>query len=154
MMNDLSPIFFENVTSEHVKLRSWNQKIKKNEYKYATTDMLANIEKRYGLENLHIQIDYTFAAKPFAFFFKSFVDKFYDLKKNAKNITEKQLAKLLLNSAFGKFGSKMHVYKKYYDINTQDFLMEEDTQRGYFLPMAIAITSTARSYMQSQLDGR
>lgn len=148
MTTKMSPIFFSNVTSEMQKLRSWNQRISKGEIKYATSDMLENIEERYGLNNFYVQVDYTYNAKPFRFFFGDFVQKFYQLKKNAQNTTEKNLAKLLLNSAFGKFGSNMYVYKKYYDANKNDYILAEDEQRGYYIPMAIAITSTARSYLQ------
>lgn len=148
MHTKMSPIFFTNVTTENQKLRSWNQHIKKDERLYVTTDMLDNIEERYGLSNFDIKVDYTYNSKPFSFFFGTFVQKFYELKKNAQNQIEKATAKLLLNSAFGKFGSNMYVYKKYYDANTNDYILAEDKQRGYFMPMAIAITSTARSYLQ------
>ena len=114
--------------------------------------MLENIDKRYKLSNFEITIDYSFATKPFAFFFGKYIEEFYKMKKEAKNETEKALAKLLLVSCYGKFGSNLQVEKNYFDPKQNIFLQEDDTQRGYYMPVAIAITSTARSYLQKQLE--
>ena len=148
MTTDLTPIFHQDING----LRSWIKTIKKNQTFSATTDMLENIKKRYDLNNFHIEIDYTFAAKPFKFFFGDYIKIFYQMKKKAKNETERYLAKLLLVSCYGKFGSNLQVEKNYYDIKQNIFLKEDDCQVGYYMPMAIAITSTARSYLQKQLE--
>lgn len=41
--------------------------------------------------------------------FKKYIDKFYELKKNAKNPAERYIAKLHLNTLYGMFGRKLDV---------------------------------------------
>jgi hypothetical protein len=38
--------------------------------------------------------------------FKSYVEDLYNIKKNSKNIVERNIAKLMLNSLFGRLGMK------------------------------------------------
>lgn len=55
-------------------------------------DLGADIDVDYG---------YVFGGD---YLFREYVEKYYDIKKNAKNSVEKYIAKLMLNSLYGKFG--------------------------------------------------
>jgi hypothetical protein len=88
---------------------------------------------------------------------RSFVETFYDLKKNAKNDVEYLIAKLMLNSLYGKFAqSRWHesleVYngQKNFSLFDEHYglvLVERSSRSRFMLPyLAAWITDTARLY--------
>ena len=50
--------------------------------------------------------------------FSEYIEKWYNVKKNSKNEIEKSLAKLMLNSLYGKMGQRdiITVIKKYEEV--------------------------------------
>ena len=82
-------------------------------------------------------------------FFDSFIDYFYDIKCHSTG-SKKANAKLVLNSTYGKFGTKKlsPIYEHSYDKNCNVFkstkLDEECLDKGVFVPLASMVTGYAR----------
>lgn len=79
--------------------------------------------------------------------FKSYVDYWYDVKSKNKG-AKKQVAKTMLNSLYGKFGtnpvSKSKIPVKTIKEGKLEFKLTEEQDMGsYYLPMAMFITSWA-----------
>lgn len=84
--------------------------------------------------------------------FRDYIKKYRHLKENAKNKPEKEKAKIMLNSLYGKFGSKTESISKVPKLvdgvlkfNTGDF---EEVEPNY-IAVASAITSLARHFIIS-----
>ena len=86
--------------------------------------------------------------------FKNYIDRWYDVKKNAKNDTERSLAKLMLNSLYGKFGmndsrvTKIPVAKG----DTIIYKTIENNTTYYYKEVASYITSMARCKLASFMN--
>lgn len=112
---------------------------------------IRNLERFYILEwdNESEVEGYAFKAK--AGLFKEYVDKWYEVKKNAPSgSVERMIAKLMLNSAYGRFGMSRYMTDVAFDwdddIDDWAFENEEyiaDDVKGY-LPIALFITAWAR----------
>lgn len=79
------------------------------------------------------------------FLFRKYVDYFYELK-NTTTGAQHVLAKLMLNSLYGKFGSNYIRVKKnvYYEDGLVKFINSEPQHATkYYLPVALAIVSYA-----------
>lgn len=78
--------------------------------------------------------------------FKNYIDKWYKVKNENKG-AKRIIAKLMLNSLYGKFGSNCKGKSKIPLIDEEGILSfklgEETSMRKYYLPIAIAITSYA-----------
>lgn len=97
-------------------------------------------------------------------FFDNFIDKHYEGKKNATNDTERKLHKIVLNSAYGRFGQKilrttgipsinekdiitLDEYPKKSDIYKMSYEELEDMFKNHgstYLPLACFTTAYAR----------
>ena len=117
-----------------------------------------------GVEDLYItNLDYKLLHKHYDVIFESFVDGYgfttcnwlfkqyvdywYDVKSNSKG-AKKQVAKTMLNSLYGKFGtnpvSKSKIPNKNGVDSKLNFTLSEEKDMGsYYLPMAMFITSWA-----------
>lgn len=87
--------------------------------------------------------------------FGSFIDHYYQLKEQStinNNIPLKNTCKLMLNSTYGKFGSKPE-QESIYIINGKT---EKITtlMKKFYLPIAIAITSLARMKLVDAIDNQ
>nr|YP_007476156.1 hypothetical protein H891_mgp30 [Nuclearia simplex]AGE93657.1 hypothetical protein [Nuclearia simplex] len=74
---------------------------------YYSEELYAAMNHGYNIE---VTEGYCFEkTKPF----DKFVNKFYKIKKNSKDLVKKNIAKLLLNSLYGRFGmnSEMSTFK-------------------------------------------
>ena len=117
------------------------------------TIWLSNID--FELVKRHYDIDYLEFVKLYGFrtttiMFLGYVNKWYSKKsmdKGAKRVVDK----LMLNSLYGKFGSKHAGYHKvpYLDENgvVKYRHSEIEDMKKYYLPIAIAITSYAHKYI-------
>lgn len=92
-----------------------------------------NIQKMYGFRTTNLM-------------FKGYVNKWYSKKsvdKGAKRVVDK----LMLNSLYGKFGSKNKGYHKIPYLNEEGIVKFNhspiEDMKKYYLPLAIAITSYA-----------
>ena len=86
--------------------------------------------------------------------FKDYIDRWYDKKKNAKNETERGLAKLMLNSLYGKFGmNDNRVTKIPVAIgDTIIYKTNENNTTYYYKEVASYITSKARCKLASFMN--
>ncbi len=88
------------------------------------------------------------------FLFGDYINKFYDLKKNATKIindkvivneSDRASAKLFLNSLFGKFGTKTHREGRIYNPDSKEWEITEHIEKAtYYLPLAVYITAYTR----------
>ena len=78
--------------------------------------------------------------------FKDYIDRWYEVKKNAKNDTERSLAKLMLNSLYGKFGMNDNRVTKIPMGVGNDIIYStiENNTTYYYKEVASYITSKAR----------
>ena len=86
--------------------------------------------------------------------FKDYIDRWYAVKKNAKNETERSLAKLMLNSLYGKFGmNDSRVTKIPVAIgDTIIYKTIENNTTYYYKEVASYITSMARVKLASFMN--
>lgn len=102
------------------------------------------LEKHYDIEIVQFLEIYGF--KTVKHLFKPYVDFWYEVKSQNKG-AKRMVAKLMLNSLYGKFGSRCKGRGKipYLDENgiIQFKLSDEQQMKKYYLPIAIAIVSHA-----------
>lgn len=95
-----------------------------------------------------------FKAMPAYKIFGDYINKFFNLKKEAaknKDKALKEAMKVLLNGLYGKFGSKMLVKSKFYDYNLDGFHNFSEELSPKYLPIAIFITAYARDVLLKPL---
>lgn len=88
------------------------------------------------------------------FVFKDYIDRWYKVKENAKNDVERSLAKLMLNSLYGKFGmNDNRVTKQPIAIgDTIIYHVVETNTTYYYKEVASYITSKARCKLASFMN--
>lgn len=110
---------------------------------------ISNID--FLIFNRHYNIHYIkfieiYGFKTTTHLFKKYIDKWYKIK-NENTGAKKAIAKLMLNSLYGKFGSNCVGKSKIPSLDENGVLTftktEEQNMRKYYLPIAIAITSWA-----------
>lgn len=89
-----------------------------------------------------------------SFIFERYINKWYKVK-NENTGAKRVIAKLMLNSLYGKFGSNCKGKSKIPYLNEEGILSfnnsEEQNMRKYYLPMAIAITSYAHKILDDAI---
>ena len=115
---------------------------------------LTNIElplflEHYEILSIEYVCGYKFKAK--TGFFDKYIDKWTNIKIESKkqgNFALYTIAKLMLNSLYGKFGSSIITTQKIPYLSEDDIVCykkgEETEKDSLYLPMAIFITSYAR----------
>ena len=87
---------------------------------------------------------------------KEWVSCLYELKSKAKTETERTVAKLLLNSSYGKKGEKPHLVVNTWQYNhtIEEFILTESLEEVVFLSMytGIFITQSARLVLYKAID--
>ena len=86
--------------------------------------------------------------------FKDYIDRWYKVKENAKNDVERSLAKLMLNSLYGKFGMNDNRVSKI-PLAIDDkiiYRVEENNTTYYYKEVASYITSKARCKLASFMN--
>ena len=82
--------------------------------------------------------------------FNKFVLDHYDMKKNAPDKTTRQTAKIILNSSYGKFGTRperasaSNVYLNDKGVVTMDFTTDDKMPSATYIPVACFVTSYGR----------
>lgn len=118
------------------------------------------IKKHYHIYNLRWNGGYLF--KSASFLFKSYIDKWVTIKNNATiegNAGMRQIAKLMLNSLYGKFATRTTVYSRR-PMLVDDVLryvdLPPEEREAIYLPVGVFVTSYARyktiTAAQSQYD--
>lgn len=123
------------------------------EYAENITITLTNIEIEL-LKEMYFVGEITY-KKGFKFkgtdtLFKKYIDYYYNKKQYAKNKAERQIAKLMLNSLYGKFCSKVDRYNINYIENDEGLIekvKDKDSRytiNGYYSPLGCFITAYGR----------
>lgn len=91
------------------------------------------------------EVEWAFRSLPAERFFKEYVEYYYDKKNNSDGV-EKLIAKLFLNSNYGKFGEKsIRVSKRIVKDNLNFISYETNNELlDYYVPIANAITMYGR----------
>ncbi len=123
------------------------KKLPKNEIFKITEQELERFKKHYE-GDYDIDIYMSFRGIKGSFFFKSYIDKFFQMKAKGKkegDIAKTSIAKLFLNALYGKFGTKTTREGRIYNFDTFEWENTRYIEKaGYFLPMAIYITAINR----------
>lgn len=102
------------------------------------------LQRHYDIEFMYIREMYGFKTREGLF--SKYIDKWYKIKQENKG-AKRVIAKLMLNSLYGKFGSRCKGKSKIPKLDENGVLTfdlsEEQDMRKYYLPIAIAITSYA-----------
>ena len=113
----------------------------------------------YMLVNKHYDIDYLEFKEIYGFhttrlMFTGYVNKWYS-RKSVDTGARKVVDKLMLNSLYGKFGSKQKGYHKIPYLDEEGIVKykhsEIEDMKKYYLPIAIAITSYAHKYIDDAI---
>ena len=125
-----------------------------NSYQYP--EVLLNVElclwyDEYELFKKYYKGNYTIGKilqfKQRAKVFDKYFEKWKTIKETTKNPAEKKIAKLMMNSLYGKFGSTKDKRSKIFDKIEGDKLhsrIEEHEVKEFYRPIASFITSCAR----------
>ena len=130
-----------------------------NEYLESSNDeiitlVLSNIDLKLFLEQYEVsELSYEcgWKFKSMNGIFTEYIDKWIKVKNEATisgNKGMRALAKVMLNSLYGKFATSLDVQSKYpylEDGIVKYYLGEKDTKKGLYLPVGIFITSYARN---------
>ena len=106
------------------------------------------ITTHYDLKNLHWYGGYYFHANTYQF--KDYVNKWVEVKNQATiegNAGQRQIAKLMLNSLYGKFATRIsgQARKPILEDDVIHFeLLDEEDREPVYLPVGVFITSHAR----------
>jgi len=138
------------IASYHVK-NSYMQNIQEGDIFYLTSTEYLFLFKQLNITTLsqvktffNYEVEFVFKATKFSYFFKYFVEKWYKMKQDKNN---KMIAKLFLNSGYGKFCQKLI---KEFEFEIQD--ENNETKRSFlytklrvhYLPLGISISAQAR----------
>ena len=115
---------------------------------YLSSPEYENMKKYYNGE-WKATVKYSFKVKKGSWFFGDFIKKFWKIKSSSKsNIIERTNAKILMNSLYGKFGTKNEIESKIFNPfwNGETNFEREITidKPKFYIPLAIAITAFAR----------
>lgn len=149
----LKPGMYPSIQLKHTMFYSDNEYIEKSIAPTVLT--LTSVDYELFLHNYDVNIlefngGYMFKAK--RGMFDEYIDYWYDVKANAKKTGNKgmeKIAKLMLNSLYGKFGARREGCSKipYYDSNADIVRYkksEPEERKGGYLPIATFITSYCR----------
>lgn len=107
------------------------------------------IKEHYNLKHVRWFGGYKFKGN--RELFTEYVNKWVEVKNNATiegNAGMRQIAKLMLNSLYGKFATRTTVYSRRPEISEKDVLtyvdLEPSTRDPVYLPVGVFITSYAR----------
>lgn len=103
-----------------------------------------------------LTIEYSFQTMKMSDIFGDFIDKWYSIKENASarnDVILKMIAKLFLNSLYGKFGTKNIRDSKFWNQDLQEWVsFTQKVDSKYYLPLAICITESARMSLVDAVD--
>ena len=148
------PFLFNELSSK----REYLSTLKKNQIFRFTSLSYNNFLKFYKAdkEDYTLKVEYCFKQIPISTFFKSFVEKWYDIKETAaenNDVILKMIAKLFMNNVYGKLGTKIVRDSKIWNQHKSNW--EKYTKflnAEYYLPLAVAITELARMDLVNAVD--
>jgi len=118
---------------------------------------LTNAELELLIENdIKFKVIDGYYFEKSSYLFNDYINYYYEMKKNAKNNVDKIIAKLMLNSLYGKFGQRLNGYEISNKVKSDGIILNEDYNlmlyekkfnlkyRGVYI--AAYITSLARAY--------
>ena len=111
------------------------------------------VKKHYDIQFIEFQKMYGFRTT--SYMFRSYVSKWYERKSHDVG-AKKVVDKLMLNSLYGKFGSKHRGFHKIPFMDEETGVVkykhsELEDMKKYYLPIAIAITSYAHKYIDDAI---
>lgn len=110
------------------------------------------VKKHYDVYYIKFQEIYGFHTT--RLMFMGYVNKWYE-RKSTDTGARKVVDKLMLNSLYGKFGSKNRGYHKIPYMSEEGIVKykhsEIEDMKKYYLPVAIAITSYAHKYIDDAI---
>lgn len=112
---------------------------------YLTNFDLELILKHYDVKAISYESYFEFDIRKG--FFDEYIQKYKDLKENAKTPAEKQKAKIMLNSLYGKFGSRIESQSKitFIENGVNKFKNGEVEEiESNYVPLSVFITSISR----------
>lgn len=116
---------------------------------------LTNFDLELFLRHYHSTILYvkTLEFKTKKGLFDSYINEYRYKKENAQSPAEKQKAKIMLNSLYGKFGAKIVTAKKLAYLDENEILRfttdEAEEVTPVYVPVALFTTSIARHFIIS-----
>lgn len=126
-----------------------------NQIFYWTSIDLEMVTRFYDID-YSIIYDLSYGFQHMHGLFDDYVDQWYGVKQNAANEFERMLAKLRLNSVFGKFGTRAERYGYETGVGENGRLtfstIETRVKSDYYLPIAIFITSWARASLVEVIE--
>lgn len=146
LLNDAISEGFENTTEFVVETKEWHE-LMLSSVEYANICRFYEVRFKPNAEVAY----WCFDAR--AGLFKDYVDYWYDKKKNAKDKVDRNLAKLMLNSLYGRFG--MSPYQDEFSLEFDPMIddyrpkgrrmtRDEVTKVPGYLPIAIFTCAWAR----------
>lgn len=107
------------------------------------------INEQYDVKNIRWIGGYSFAASEYQF--KDYVDHWTEQKIQATkdgNAGKRQIAKLMLNSLYGKFATRLTVCSRKPVLNDNNVIqyvdLEPETRKPVYLPVGVFVTAHAR----------
>lgn len=107
------------------------------------------INEQYDLSNVSFFGGFKFKSSPYQF--KQYVDKWVEVKNKATldgNAGMRQIAKLMLNSLYGKFATRIKCRSRQPYLGEDDVIhyrdLEEEERKPVYLPVGVFVTSYAR----------
>lgn len=109
-----------------------------------------------------VEVEYSFKSKPARFFFGDYIEFWFTIKEQAKkehNSIMAAIAKLMLNSLYGKFGTNIERESNYWDNEDGDWVSYttntiEDGDLTYYIPFAIFTTAEGRMALVDSIGNR
>lgn len=103
---------------------------------------LKSLEENYDVEMIMCHKIYSFTAKKGLF--NEYIDKYYSIKSTTENKAERYIAKIMLNSLYGKFGQRLSGLNKKPTHNGYIYKLKVEDKATVYVPMAAWITSIGR----------
>lgn len=145
------PFLFNFKNNDRMKNKQYPYEINKGNSRnnleiFLTDDELERVKKYYK-GNIKYEFVTAFKKIHSSKIFGSYINHFYELKENARNSAEKTIAKLMLNSLYGKMGQD--VTRKSSILQQKGGIREWSSyitisKAKFYLPFAIWITALAR----------
>lgn len=156
---DLKPNYLPTIQIKN-KLESLKVGVRTSDYVRTTKNevvnlYLTNFDLELFLKHYHSTILYieTLEFQTQKGLFDSYISEYRYKKENAQSPAEKQKAKIMLNSLYGKFGAKIVSAKKSAYLDEQGILRfttdEEEEVTPVYVPVALFTTSIARHFIIS-----
>lgn len=134
-----------------------NKKAGENSYKkyYKDENVLITEVDLVLIKNncdiINIQYNFTYVFNKSNTLFKNYVDKFYKQKQTSTNSIEIMLAKILLNSLYGKFGTSSINIQGIPYLNSDNIVsfkpVEGESKKIVYQPVAIFVTAYVRQML-------